>query len=79
MGMTNEDIRTHQRRAREFGSTEVGQALACFENATINYWIADQRESATSKRLSELDEKAKQTRERLVNLLRPLLGLADDA
>lgn len=73
--MDRESILEHQRREKEFRATPVGNALNHFENTTIEYWQLDGMEHGSYARLSAAAQRQKEARDRLVALLRPLLGL----
>lgn len=70
-----EEFHAKRERYERFSQTELGKLYRAYDKATIDYWRKDGVENYPIKRLSELNEKAREATNAFVARLMELAGV----
>jgi hypothetical protein len=69
--ITNEEIRAHQAKWATFAETELGKAFIRYERDLIRLWMEDRNVRISNRRLRELDDNHRASREAFLRLIDP--------
>jgi hypothetical protein len=61
-------------RHEKFYATELGALYRQYDQALIDYWRREQDDGVSSRRLNELDRRAREARKAFVDKLMELVG-----